>query len=62
MQLGAADLGSLELMVDARLLAVGRAQKTSFELPFSQQVMADVLGLSVPHLNRVLQQLRADCD
>src|SRR5262249_32636740 len=27
---------------------------------FSQEVMADVLGLSVPHLNRVMQQLRAE--
>jgi CRP-like cAMP-binding protein len=47
------------LELHARLLAVGRAQKMSFDLPFSQEVMADVLGLSVPHLNRVMQQLRA---
>ena len=44
----------------ARLLDVGLAEKTSFDLPFSQEVMADVLGLSVEHLNRVMQQLRAD--
>lgn len=48
------------LEIHARLLAVGRAEKTSFDLPFSQEVMADVLGLSVPHLNRVMQQLRAE--
>jgi CRP-like cAMP-binding protein len=48
------------LELHARLLAVGRAEKTSFDLPFSQEVMADVLGLSVPHLNRVMQQLRAE--
>src|SRR5262245_41388616 len=48
------------LEIHARLLAVGRAQQTSFDLPFSQEVMADVLGLSVPHLNRVMQQLRAE--
>jgi CRP-like cAMP-binding protein len=47
------------LELHARLLAVGRAQKMSFDLPFSQEVMADVLGLGVPHLNRVMQQLRA---
>jgi Crp-like helix-turn-helix protein len=29
-------------------------------LPFSQEIIADVLGLSVPHLNRVMQQPRAD--
>jgi CRP-like cAMP-binding protein len=48
------------LETHARLLSVGRAAPTSFDLPFSQEVMADVLGLSVPHLNRVMQQLRAD--
>ena len=48
------------LEIHSRLLAVGRAERTSFDLPFSQEVMADVLGLSVPHLNRVLQQLRAE--
>jgi CRP-like cAMP-binding protein len=48
------------LEIHARLLAVGCAEVASFQLPFSQGVMADVLGLSVPHLNRVLQQLRAD--
>jgi Crp-like helix-turn-helix domain len=46
--------------VHGRLLPVGRAEKGSFDLPFSQEIMADVLGLSVPHLNRVMQQLRAD--
>jgi len=48
------------LEIHARLLAVGHAEKTSFDLPFSQEVMADVLGLSVPHLNRVMQRLRAE--
>src|SRR5215467_13397403 len=48
------------LELHARLLAVGRAEKASFDLPFSQEIMADVLGLSVPHLDRVLQQLRAE--
>jgi CRP-like cAMP-binding protein len=44
----------------ARMLAVGHAEKTHFTLPFSQEVIADVLGLSVPHLNRVMQQLRSE--
>ena len=48
------------LEIHARLLAVGRAQETSFDLPFSQEIIADVLGLSVPHLNRVMQKLRAE--
>jgi CRP-like cAMP-binding protein len=46
------------LELHARLLAVGRAESDRFTLPFSQEVMADVLGLSVPHLNRMMQQLR----
>jgi CRP-like cAMP-binding protein len=53
-------LAHLLLEIHARLLEVGRAEETSFDLPFSQEVMADVLGLSVPHLNRVMQQLRAE--
>ena len=48
------------LELHARLKAVGRADETKFSLPFSQEVMADVLGLSVPHLNRMMQQLRAE--
>src|SRR6476659_9287057 len=44
----------------ARLRAVGYAEENRFTLPFSQEVMADVLGLSVPHLNRMMQQLRAE--
>ena len=48
------------LELHARLKAVGRAEKTRFTLPFSQEVIADVLGLSVPHLNRMMQQLRAE--
>ena len=43
-----------------RLKTVGRAEKARFTLPFSQEVIADVLGLSVPHLNRMMQQLRAE--
>ena len=48
------------LELHARLAAVGRAEKTRFKLPFSQEVIADVLGLSVPHLNRMMQQLRSE--
>ena len=48
----------LELHV--RLKAVGRAEPARFALPFSQEVIADVLGLSVPHLNRMMQRLRKE--
>ncbi|RUY93083.1 MULTISPECIES: Crp/Fnr family transcriptional regulator [unclassified Mesorhizobium] len=53
-------LAHLLLEIHARLLEVGGADEESFDLPFSQEVMADALGLSVPHLNRVIQQLRAE--
>ena len=48
------------LELHARLKAVGLAEQTRFALPFSQEVIADVLGLSVPHLNRMMQQLRKE--
>lgn len=48
------------LEIHSRLLDVGRAEKAGFALPFSQEVMADVLGLSVPHLNRVMQHLKTE--
>ena len=48
------------LELRARLHAVGLAEKARFTLPFSQEVIADVLGLSVPHLNRMMQRLRAE--
>jgi len=48
------------LELHARLRAIGRAEATGFTLPFSQEVLADVLGLSVPHLNRMMQRLRSE--
>jgi CRP-like cAMP-binding protein len=48
------------LEIHSRLLRVGRATETTFDLPFSQEVIGDALGLSVPHLNRMLVQLRTD--
>ena len=46
------------LELHSRLLMVGRADANGFELPFSQEVLGDALGLSVPHLNRMMSQLR----
>jgi CRP-like cAMP-binding protein len=48
------------LEIHGRLRLVGRATETGFELPISQEVMSDALGLSVPHLNRMLTRLRND--
>src|SRR5215468_4341266 len=44
----------------SRLEMVGLAANHHFELPLSQEVMSDALGLSVPHLNRTLAKLRSD--
>jgi CRP-like cAMP-binding protein len=43
-----------------RLTRVGMADRHSFRCPLTQEHLADTLGLSVIHVNRVLRQLRAD--
>jgi CRP-like cAMP-binding protein len=47
-----------ELMV--RLQTVNLATESGFALPLTQADLADVLGLTLVHVNRVLQQLRAE--
>ena len=51
---------SLFLEFGERLQEVGLGERDSFELPMTQEVLADALGLSVVHVNRTLQQLRRD--
>jgi CRP-like cAMP-binding protein len=41
-----------------RLKLIGLATETEFEHPLNQSLVADVLGLSEVHVNRVLRQLR----
>lgn len=48
------------LELHSRLMTIGLAESSSFKLPISQEVIADTLGLSVPHLNRVMQHLRKE--
>jgi CRP-like cAMP-binding protein len=48
----------LLLELHSRLAVVGRAEEFAFDLPFTQELMSDALGLSVPHLNRMLTKLR----
>jgi CRP-like cAMP-binding protein len=43
-----------------RLRAVGLTRGDACELPMTQPELADALGLSAVHTNRVLQELRAD--
>jgi CRP-like cAMP-binding protein len=48
----------LELLV--RLQAVGLADERSYRIPLTQELIADALGLSIPHVNRVFRQLRSE--
>jgi len=43
-----------------RLDRVGLVRDSSFELPLTQEMMGDALGLSVVHVNRTLRALRED--
>jgi len=47
-----------EMMV--RLRAVGLAEDHTCDLPITQAEFADALGITTVHVNRVLQQMRAD--
>jgi CRP-like cAMP-binding protein len=47
-----------ELLV--RLQAVGLATENSYDFPVTQAELADTLGISTVHVNRMLQQLRKD--
>ncbi len=42
----------------ARLDAVGMVDARRFALPLTQEMLADALGITLVHVNRVLQQLR----
>lgn len=44
--------------ISIRLQAIGLADGARFELPMTQLDIADALGLTPVHVNRVVQQLR----
>jgi CRP-like cAMP-binding protein len=48
------------LETHARLQAVGCASVSSFEMPLSQESIGDAVGLSAPHVNRMLRELRIE--
>jgi len=48
----------LELLT--RLEGVGLAEHQSYVVPLTQKLIADALGLTVSHVNRVLRRLRLD--
>ena len=53
-------LAHLILELLARLRAAGLASELSYTLPLTQEFVADVLGLSVPHINRMIRCLREE--
>jgi CRP-like cAMP-binding protein len=53
-------LAHLLLEIHSRLAMVGCAEDAVLNLPFTQEMMSDALGLSVPHLNRMLTKLRGE--
>jgi CRP-like cAMP-binding protein len=46
------------LELGARLTLVGLGSREGFACPITQYLLADALGLSAVHVNRVLRQLR----
>jgi CRP-like cAMP-binding protein len=53
-------LAHLLLELLARLRTAGLASDLSYKLPLTQEFVADVLGLSVPHINRMIRCLREE--
>lgn len=53
-------MGHFLLELGARLQLVGIGDKTGFMCPLTQYHLADALGLSAVHVNRVLRQLREE--
>ncbi len=47
-------------ITQALVPAVGLATENSYEFPVTQAELADTLGISTVHVNRMLQQLRKD--
>lgn len=53
-------MGHLLLELGARLKLVGLGDKTGFDCPLTQYHLADALGLTPVHVNRVLRNLREE--
>jgi CRP-like cAMP-binding protein len=51
-------IAHLLLELYKRLHLIGLAEESSYRLPLTQEMISDALGLSIPYVNRVLQQLR----
>lgn len=53
-------MAHLLLEFQHRLARADPVERDGFHLPLSQEILADAVGLSVVHTNRILQQLRRD--
>jgi hypothetical protein len=53
-------MAHLILELHWRSMLIGQADDQSFNLPLTQEILADFLGLSIVHVNRTLQQLRRE--
>ena len=50
----------LVLELHSRLRVIGMVDSDSFLMPLTQEILADALGLSAVHVNRMLQSARQD--
>jgi len=55
---GAERMGHFLLELGARLTLIGMGNRVAYACPLTQYLLADALGLSAVHVNRVLRQLR----
>lgn len=53
-------MANLFMEIDYRLASRGMSLGGRFPFPLTQETLADVVGLSVVHVNRTLQQMRRD--
>ena len=53
-------LGHWLLDLQHRLALAGVSQGERFPMPLTQEVLSDVLGMSIVHVNRIIQQLRRE--
>ena len=53
-------VGHWLLDVQSRLAAAGLGEGDRFAMPLTQETLGDVLGLSLVHINRIIQQLRRE--
>ena len=55
-----ARVAQLLLKLERRLMRIGRADADGYDCPISQYLIADALGLTAIHVNRVLRALREE--